>query len=343
MGQNFNIDAEGDIKFGTTTSSLEYFGVSKAMYAYNVSDDTLKFALPIQDGIAVKLSYENYSDTEEKDTGKGTYLIKIPEDRDVPNIWQDIHSVAKGIYRFVVRENDVFKPWDYHVSAVVPQIDSPACINPVEQLSITQDKTVIFNFPTPLASQRFIYSNAELDIVCVANAGSSTQGGIIKTSESKYDLDHMQHSGYRNYTNDKTYAASLDDTDAATTLATTQFGEDPTTGQKTDINVSKSSGLNPAGDPLALNYRREYYWHNVYQGGLTLATGQRTGATASPVVRAFDTAENSTSRTYLGMHSTKPFGNGMRIFIQCRGGSIRPEYSDFTPRDQVAVTTNTFT
>ena len=343
LGQNFNLDSDGDIQFGTTTSSLEYFGVAKSMYAYNVSDDTLKFALPVQDGVAVKLSYENYSDTEERDTGKGTYLIKIPEDRDVPNIWQDIHSVAKGIYRFVVRENDVFKPWDYHVSAVVPQIDSPACINPVEQLSITQDKTVIFNFPTPLATQRFIYSNAELDIVCVANAGSSTQGGIIKTSESKYDLDHLQHSGYRNYTNDKTYAASLDDTDAGTILSTTQFGEDPTTGLKSDINVSKSTGLNPAGDPLALNYRREYYWHNVYQGGLTLATGQRTGATASPVVRAFDTPENATSRTYLGMHSTKPFGNGMRIFIQCRGGSIRPQYSDFTPRDQVATSTNTFT
>jgi len=343
LGQNYNIDGDGDIQFGTTTSSLEYFGVAKSMYAYNVSNDTLKFALPIQDGITVKLSYENYSDTEEKDTGKGTYLIKIPEDRDVPNIWQDIHSVAKGIYRFVVRENDIFKPWDYHVSAVVPQIDSPACINPVEQLSITQDKTVIFNFPTPLATQRFIYSNAELDLVCVANAGSSTQGGIIKTSESKYDLDHMQHSGYRNYTNDKTYATSLDNTDAGTILTTTQFGEDPATGLRSDVNVSKSGGLNPAGDPLALNYRREYYWHNVYQGGLTLATGQRSGATASPSVRAFDTPENSVSRTYLGMHSTKPYGNGMRIFIQCRGGSIRPQYSDFTPRDQVASEQNTFT
>jgi len=342
LGQNYNIDNDGDIQFGTTTSSLEYFGVPKSMYAYNVSDDTLKFALPIQDNTIVKLSYENYSDTEERDTGKGTYLIKIPEDRDVPNIWQDIHSVSKGIYRFCVRESDVFKPWDYHVSAVVPQIDSPACINPVEQLSITQDKTIIFNFPTPLASQRFIYSNAELDIICVANAGSSTQGGIIKTSESKYDLDHMQHSGYRNYTNDKTYPPTLDSSTASTTLASTQFGEDAN-GLTTDANVSKSAGLNPAGEPLSLNYRREYYWHNVYQGGLTLATGQRTGATASPVVRAFDTAENSTTRTYLGMHSTKPYGNGMRIFIQCRGGSIRPQYSDFTPRDQVAVETNTFT
>ena len=72
-------------------------------------------------------------------------------------------------------------------------------------------------------------------------------------------------------------------------------------------------------------------------------TGQRSGATASTPVRAFDTAENSTTRTYLGMHSTKPFGNGMRIFIQCRGGSIRPEYSDFTPRDQVDTALNDFT
>jgi hypothetical protein len=342
LGQNYNIDTSGEIQFGTTTSSLEYFGSSKPMYAYNVSDDTLKFALPLASGSTVSLSYENYSDVEERDTGTNTYLIKIPEDRDVPDIWQDIHSVAKGIYRFIVRESDVFKPWDYHVSAVIPQVDSPACINPVEQLSITQDKTVIFNFPTPLASQRFIYSDGELDIICVANAGSSTQGGIIKTSESKYDLDHMQHSGYRNFTNDDTYPQTLNTTDAGTILSSTQFGEDAN-GLVTDANVSKSSGLNAAGELLSLNYRREYYWHNVYQGSLNLNTGQRSGATASTPVRAFDTAENSTTRTYLGMHSTKPFGNGMRIFIQCRGGSIRPEYSDFTPRDQVDTALNDFT
>ena len=33
-------------------------------------------------------------------------------------------------------------------------------------------------------------------------------------------------------------------------------------------------------------------------------------------------------RTYIGMYATKPYGNGMRMFVQINGGSIRPEYSD---------------
>ena len=299
-GQNYTIDRNGQAQFGTTNQSLEYFGVEKPMYAYSLTTDTFKFNQPIERGTVVKLSYENYNDVEERDTGKSTYLIKVPEDRDIPNIWNDIHKVAKGIYRFVVRENDVFKPWDYHVSAVIPQIDSPACINPVEQLSITQDKTVIFNFPTPLASQRFIYSDAEMDMVCVAGADSSTQGGIIKTSLTKYDLDSAQVS-------------TLD------------------TG-----HVAGNEHVSASGDKL--NFRKPYTWHNVKQGA--------TNATASTAFRAgddaFDTTTNSTHRTYVGMMSTKPFGNGMRLFLLTRGGPIRPQYSDYTPRDVAEVLDNTF-
>ena len=336
LGQNYNITNDGDILFGDTTSSLEYFGSEKPIFAYNMQNDTFKFAQGLEDGVVVKLSYENYSDTEEKDTGKSSYLIKLPEDRDIPNIWHDIHKVAKGIYRFVVRESDVFKPWDFHVSAVIPQVDSPACINPVEQLSITQDKTVIFNFPTPLASQRFIYSDAEADIICIAGADSSTQGGIIKTASTKFDLDAMQNSGYKNNADDGNYPAVLDSTDAATIQATTQYGLDAD-GVVSDANVSTSTNDDK------LNFRREYTWHNPFQGPLVTATGARTGATASPQVTAFDTPSNSTHRTYLGMMSTKPYGNGMRLFIICRGGPIRPEYTDYTPRDQVDANNNTFT
>ena len=299
-GQNYTIDRNGQAQFGTTNQSLEYFGVEKPMYAYSLTTDTFKFNQPIERGTVVKLSYENYNDVEERDTGKSTYLIKVPEDRDIPNIWNDIHKVAKGIYRFVVRENDVFKPWDYHVSAVIPQIDSPACINPVEQLSITQDKTVIFNFPTPLASQRFIYSDAEMDMVCVAGADSSTQGGIIKTSLTKYDLDSAQVS-------------TLD------------------TGY-----VGGTEHISASGDKL--NFRKPYTWHNAKQGA--------TNATAATAFRAgddaFDTTSNSTHRTYVGMMSTKPFGNGMRLFLLTRGGPIRPQYSDYTPRDVAEVADNTF-
>lgn len=300
-GQNYTIDRNGNAQFGTTNQSLEYFGVEKPMYAYSLTTDTFKFNQTIEKGTVVKLSYENYNDVEERDTGKSTYLIKVPEDRDIPNIWNDIHKVAKGIYRFVVRENDVFKPWDYHVSAVIPQVDSPACINPVEQLSITQDKTVIFNFPTPLASQRFIYSDAEMDMICVAGADSSTQGGIIKTSFTKYDLDSGQ-------------------------VSTLEPSHTPDTE-----NVSAS------GDKL--NFRQPYSWHNAKQGtaATTAATAFRNGGDA------FDTTANSTHRTYVGMMSTKPFGNGMRLFLLTRGGPIRPQYSDYTPRDVEADTVNDFT
>lgn len=55
---------------------------------------------------------------------------------------------------------------------------------------------------------------------------------------------------------------------------------------------------------------------------------------------AFDTTENSTHRTYVGMMSTKPFGNGMRIFLLTRGGPIRPSYSDYTPRDVRGISDN---
>jgi hypothetical protein len=299
-GQNYTIDRNGQAQFGTTNQSLEYFGVEKPMYAYSLTTDTFKFNQPIERGTVVKLSYENYNDVEERDTGKSTYLIKVPEDRDIPNIWNDIHKVAKGIYRFVVRENDVFKPWDYHVSAVIPQIDSPACINPVEQLSITQDKTVIFNFPTPLASQRFIYSDAEMDMLCVAGADSSTQGGIIKTSLTKYDLDSAQVS-------------TLD----------TGF-------------VANSEHTSASGD--ALNFRMPYDWHNAKQGvaATTAPTAFKDGGDA------FDTTSNSTHRTYVGMMSTKPYGNGMRLFLLTRGGPVRPQYSDYTPRDVKDVAANDF-
>ena len=234
IGQNYSIDNEGDIIYGTTSSSLEYFGIEIPMYAYSLATDSWRFNQPIENGTVVKISYENYSDVEERDTGKSTYLIRVPEDRDIPNIWNDIHKVSKGIYRFIVRESDVFKPWDFHVSAVVPQIDSPACINPVEQLSITQDKTVIFNFPTPLASQRFIYSDAEADLICVAGADSSTQGGIIKTAATKFDLDGQHQS--------KLKSVMLDNT-----------------GSVTQTVSPSSNFVTATGAGEQLNFRREYF------------------------------------------------------------------------------------
>jgi hypothetical protein len=263
----YTITSTGDVLWPSDLASFQ--GTSLNTYVYSIPKDTIFIREVLPEGTVLKLQFQNYAEDPD---ANNLYLIKIPEDPDFPNTWTDMHREAKGIYRFVVREYDVLKPWDYHVSAVIPQIDSPAIINPVEQLSITQDKTFVFNFPTPMASQRYIYPNSEMDMICFSSADSSTEGGItnVGTATSpKYDLDGQQDSSIGG-------------------------GNDG------------ASTLKPAD---TLNYRAAYTWH--------------TGT---------DSATTSANRTYAGMQSTKPNGNGMRIFTLVRGGPIRPEYSDWTVR-----------
>jgi hypothetical protein len=170
-----------------------YQGTSLNSYIYY--NDKLYLRYEVPNNTIVNLSYQNYS--EDDITVQNSYMIKVAEDRDIPESWSNLHRYGKGIYRFVVRETDVLKPWDYHVSAVLPQIDSPAIINPMEQLSITQDKTFVFNFPTPMASQRYIYPASEMDMICYSGADSSIQGGYTEVGQvgnDKYSDDKIQFS-----------------------------------------------------------------------------------------------------------------------------------------------------
>ena len=105
------------------------------------------------------------------------YVIKTIEDRDFPSMEEDNYV---SINRFVVRESDVLKPWDYHLSATNHSTDSYAIINPYEQLSITDERNFVFSFPTQLTTQRFYYPTGELDMICISSAGFSSQGGHIE-------------------------------------------------------------------------------------------------------------------------------------------------------------------
>ena len=261
----YSISSDGTVVW---PFDADFQGTSLNSYVYSITQDAAYVRNAIEQGVLVTIKYQNYAEDPD---ANNLYLIEIPEDPDFPNVWSDIHRSGKGIYRFIVRESDVLKPWDTHVSAVISQIDSPAIINPLEQLSITQDKTFVFNFPTPMASQRYIYPNSELDIICYSGADSSTEGGITNvgtTASPKYDLDLEQDS-------------SVDGVTAA--------------------------GTSSNGDPL--DFRAPYDWH----------TGVDSDTTAA-------------NRIYCGMQSTKPNGNGMRIFVLVRGGPIRPEYSDWQVR-----------
>lgn len=235
-------------------------------YVYTSNDDILYFRDSWPTGSVVTLSYENYNVDP---SGASQYIVSIPEDIDIPSSWSSPHVSSKGIYRFCIREHDVLKPWDRHVSAIVPQIDSPAIINPFEQLSLTDQKTLVTYFPTPMTSQRYVYPSSEMDLICYTGADASTMGGFVNvgTGNAKYDLDAVQAS--------------------STTGATAGTG-----------SVSSKP----------LTFRYPYEWH--------------TGT---------DSITTSKDRSYMGMHSTQAYGNGMRIMLLVRGGPIRPEYSDFIP------------
>lgn len=188
----YSVTSTGDVLWPANNASFQ--GTSLNTFVYSLPVDTVFMRESLNEGQVLKMQLQNYAEDPE---AQNLYLIEVPEDPDFPKHWTDMHRESKGIYRFVVREYDVLKPWDYHVSAVIPQIDSPAIINPVEQLSITQDKTFVFNFPTPMASQRYIYPNSEMDLICFSGADSSTEGGItnVGTATSpKYDLDGEQDS-----------------------------------------------------------------------------------------------------------------------------------------------------
>jgi hypothetical protein len=224
---------------------------TKNVYIYDFFNQTLLFRDSPRPSAALTVKLINYVFA---DPAGNAYYIETPADRDFPERNQ---NTQKTINRFIVREQDVLKPWDFHVSATMHEIDSNAIINPQEQLSITQDRDFVFSFPTQLTSQRFYYPRSELDLITVSSADFSTQSGSIEIEKySDSDGLNAQFS---------ISGQGFDVTSAGTTH--------PYAGH-----------IGPDG--------QQYYW-------------------------------KKNKRRYEGMMSTLPSGNGMRIFLQTAGSSIK--------------------
>jgi len=232
----------GDVVFTDMTSANSYF--------YDFFNKTIHFRHAPKSGSKFSIRFSNFKPSND-------YMIKIFEDRDFVT---EVEDSYKSINRFVVRESDVLKPWDYHLDATKHSTDSFAIINPYEQLSITDDRNFVFAFPTQLTTQRFYYPQSELDMICVSSADFSSHGGHIEI--------------------DKYGDSSGTTTDAFTNEAGT---------------ASNPTGLNTSPYPYAShdlpNGERQFWRRN--------------------------------KRKYEGMLSTLPNGNGMRIFFQVSGSSIR--------------------
>ena len=159
-------------------------------YMYDFWNKSLFFKISPRAGTTFSISMINY---QTANPSQGTYIISTPEDRNFPET--NMNDI-KSINRFIVREKDVLKPWDYHVSATMHEIDSHAIINPQEQLSITQGRNFVFSFPTQLTTQRFYYPESELDLICVSSADFSTQAGYVEID--KYSDSDGKNNGLNN-------------------------------------------------------------------------------------------------------------------------------------------------
>ena len=233
----------GDVVFGSGTRVNSYF--------YDFFNKTIHFRHAPKSGSKFSIRFSNFKPSND-------YMIKIFEDRDFVT---EVEDSYKSINRFVVRESDVLKPWDYHLDATKHSTDSFAIINPYEQLSITDDRNFVFAFPTQLTTQRFYYPQSELDMICVSSADFSSHGGHIEID--KYgDSAGLTSELFKNEV-----------------------------GVATNPTSVSSGGPFPYASHDIPNGEKQYWRRN--------------------------------KRKYEGMLSTLPNGNGMRIFFQVSGSSIR--------------------
>lgn len=154
----------------------EFSGTTYNSYIYDEEFHVLHFRHEPGNGAELVVKYNTYTTMNPDET----YYVEIPEDPEMPEHNLNNHKESKAIYRFVVRESDVFKPWDIHKSATMHTKDSNAIINPLEQLGITSDRNFVFSFPTQITTQRFYYPTSELDIIAYSSADFSTFGGRIE-------------------------------------------------------------------------------------------------------------------------------------------------------------------
>jgi hypothetical protein len=234
----------------------------KNEYMYDFYNKNLFFKYAPRNGGSFSIKMVNY---QTSNPSQETYIISTPEDRNFP---ETNMNMIKTVNRFVVREQDVLKPWDYHVSATMHEVDSHAIINPMEQLSITQDRNFVFSFPTQITSQRFYYPQSELDLICVSSASFSTQAGHVEINK---------------------------------------YGDSDGINKQFDTTLQPSA-TDPNGVALGSVALNKYAGHHGPDGEKYIW--------------------RKNARKYEGMAATLPNGNGMRVFMQVTGSSIR--YTDIT-------------
>jgi len=316
--EEFFIDSKGNVVWNT--EEFNWSGTSRQSYVFDPVEHKIVMRNPVDAGSEVELRFFNYSS---ESSSLGTYMIEIPQDAELPEYNLNLSKEGKAIYRFVVRERDVFKPWDIHKSATMTQVDSPAIINPMEQMAITPARRFIYTFPSPLVTQRFVYATSELDLISYSSADSSAFSGqalIGAGNNTKYMFDRVRdwELGYDNSGDILNFRAPYDWHSFRCSVGTCDGSGEVS---KEDCNGTW------------VDTRQIYGWSGYmtdYQGSSVADSQVATNKAACIAAGGYWTEP---SRVYQGMMSTLENGNGMRIFMLVRGGPIDPDYSDVVVLD----------
>lgn len=83
---------------------------------------------------------------------------------------------------FIIRERDIMVPMEYHADAAYGSENTNPIMNLKFPVSITESNEYVINFPNNLASTRFVYPNAELDLIGYVSGDVLAEGSVITTS-----------------------------------------------------------------------------------------------------------------------------------------------------------------
>ena len=169
------------------TSSPRDYGVYFTQQAANLQTA----ANSVQD--VYDESGQQYSIGDLSAEGNSLYILN-PYDRE--DYLAD-EFMAKKIWRFVVREFDILKPWDVHKDCTRHQTDSNAIINPMEQLAITDDNRFVITFPTGLTTQRYMYPKEEIDLISFSSSEVVAQSSNVPMQTYRPDGTNTDNRRYQ--------------------------------------------------------------------------------------------------------------------------------------------------
>lgn len=98
-----------------------------------------------------------------------------------------VDSMEPKIWRYVVRETSMNRPWDRHISATRHGVDSEAVFNSHQQQVITKNSHYLIKFPTRLTGTRCIYPNEDMDIFAFTSGSLVADGALENINIYKSD------------------------------------------------------------------------------------------------------------------------------------------------------------